>query len=173
MTGMAFFLNRTTKHREEALDFLRFLTSVEGATMFTNISHWQPATVGVKPSTFAAQFTQQTEGIAWGVSFMGLTGTDALNYVRTQLNDLWGSGGSVEAYRATVRGGVEGAIRDDLRRLESSARHNVRREDAVALAELMLATPGTEAAEHVRLATVTNERVVYTYRDWLALPSPR
>lgn len=169
LTGMAFMLNRHTQHREEALDFLRFLTSVEGATMFTQISHWQPATIGVKPSDFAAQFTQETEGVAWGSSFMTLTGTDAMNYVRTHLNALWGSGGGVEQYRAAIRDGVDGAIREDLRRMESAARHNVCREDAVATAELMLA-PRDEPSPELRLATVTNERAVYLYRGWLALP---
>ncbi|QYM78645.1 extracellular solute-binding protein [Horticoccus luteus] len=169
LTGMGFYLNRTTKHRAEALDFLRFLTSQEGATLFTNISNWQPATIGVRPSNFAAQFTQETEGIGWGASFMGLTGTDALNYLRTQISKLWGEGGSVEAYRAAINAGVEGVIREDLRRLESAGRQNMCREDAVAAAKVELA-PRDHPAEALPLATVMNEATLYQQRELLAQP---
>lgn len=172
MTGMGFHLNRTTPHRAEALDFLRFLTSWEGATLFTNISNWQPATIGVQPSKFAAQFTQQTEGIASSASFMTLTGADAMNYIRTQLNDLWGGAGSVDAYRATIEAGVEAPMREDLRRLASAGRQNLCREDAVAAAAVKLA-PRDRPAETVPLATVVNEATWYQQRELLARPARR
>ena len=166
MTGMGFFLNRHTKHREQAIDFLRFLTSQEGSQMFTDISHWQPATVGVKPSHFAAQFTQQTEGNAWGVSFMTLSGIDAGMFLRAELSSLWGSGGSVEAYRAAVRQGLPGHLRDDLRREVRAARENIRREDTMAAAQWMADL--APASELLRLVTVANEMKPYQMRDVLA-----
>ena len=164
MTGMGFFVNRLTKHREQAIDFLRFLTSQEGSQLFTDISHWQPATVGVKPSHFAAQFTQETEGNAWGVSFMTLSGIDAGMFLRAELSSLWGSGGSVEAYRTVVQQGLPGRLRDDLRREERAARENIRREDALAAAALRLSDPA-QAPELLRLVTVANELKPYQMRD--------
>lgn len=166
LTGMGFFINRHTKHREQAIDFLRFFTSVEGSQMFTDISHWQPATVGVKPSHFAAQFTQETEGMAWGVSFMTLSGIDAGMFMRAELSSLWGSGGSVESYRAVVRQGLPSRLREDLTRFERAGWENIRREDALAAAALRLADPSAPP-ELLRLVTVSNEMKPYQWRDVL------
>jgi len=166
LTGMGFFVNRHTKHREQVIDFLRFFTSVEGSQMFTDISHWQPATVGVKPSHFAAQFTQETEGVTWGTSFMTLSGIDAGMFLRAELSSLWGSGGSVEAYRAVVQRGLPARLREDLTRLERAGRENIRREDPLATAAWFLADPAARP-ELLRLVNVSNEMKPYQWRDAL------
>ncbi|MFI5357789.1 MAG: ABC transporter substrate-binding protein [Opitutales bacterium] len=165
LTGMGFYVNRRTKHRAEVIDFLHFLTSQEGSQMFTDISNWQPATIGVKPSAFASEFTQVTKGNVWEVSFLTLTGTDADMFMRSQLNKLWSVNGSVDAYRDATRPGLAERMRDDLQRDKRSRLENVCREDAMAAAALMCAPqrPGTLA-----LVTVPNEEKLYQVRDVLA-----
>lgn len=169
-TGMSFFVNRQTKHREQVIDFLRFLTSQEGSQMFTSISHWQPATIGAKPSHFAAQFTQETEGNAWGPSFINLSGTDAGQFMRGQLGALWNVGGSVEAYRAAVRPGLASRLREDYGREERAARLNVCNEDTIAAARRQLAP---ETLPVPPIATVPNEAKIYQIRDVLATERTR
>lgn len=169
-TGMAFYVNRRTKHREQVIDFLRFLTSLEGSQLFTDISHWHPATIGAKPSHFAAQFTQVTEGNAWGPSFINLSGTDAGMFMRSELGALWNIGGSVDAYRAAVRPGLPSRLREDYGREERAARLNVCNEDTIAAARWALAS-GTLPLPP--LATVANEAKVYQIRDVLATDRTR
>lgn len=169
-TGMGFFVNRQTKHREQVIDFLRFLTSLQGSQLFTDISHWQPATIGAKPSHFAAQFTQVTEGNAWGPSFINLSGTDAGMFMRSELSALWSVGGSAEAYREVVRAGLPSRLRDDYSREERAARLNVCNEDTIGAARHEL-TPG--ALPVPALATVPNEAKIYQIRDVLATDRTR
>ncbi len=164
-TGMAFYVNQQTKHRAQVIDFLQFLTSQQGSQMFTDISHWQPATVGAKPSHFAAQFTQVTEGNAWGPSFINLSGNDAGMFMRSELGALWNIGGSPEAYKAAIRPGLSARLRDDYGREERASRLNVCNEDIMAAARQQLA-PGARAVPP--LATVPNEAKVYQIRDVLA-----
>jgi len=42
-TAMALYINKASPHQAEAIDFLRFITSVEGNTIFSHTSGWLPA----------------------------------------------------------------------------------------------------------------------------------
>lgn len=161
LTGMAFFVNRRTRHRAEVIDFLHFLSSVEGSQMFTDISNWQPATVGVHPSDFAAKFTQVTEGDYWGASFMTLSGSDADRYLRGQLNELWNANGSAAAYRAAIAPGLPERIRSDTDRAVRAGVQNIAREDAQAAADYFLAEPKPGV---LALTNIPNEERVYQLR---------
>lgn len=165
LTGMGFYVNRRTRHRAEVIDFLHFLTSVEGSRMFTEISNWQPATVGVKPSAFAAEFAQVTEGNYWNVSFLTLSGADADRYLRGELDELWGVHGSAAAYRAAIAPGLAERIRSDVSRAVRAGVQNIMREDAQAAAAFMLAAerPGV-----LPLVNIPNEQTMYQQRAVLA-----
>ena len=165
---MGLYVNRHTEHRAEAIDFLQFLTSVEGSRIFTNVSNWQPATIGVKPSGFAAQFSQETEGWAWAASYVGIT-VDAEQFLRTHFSTLWNASGGLKAFQAEVRAGLGTRIRDDLRRESNSAVHNVQREDAIAVASYFAAPPGARP-EKLALVTMTNEIKIYQFGRVLAQP---
>ena len=41
-TALPFYLTRQSAHKAEALDFLRFVTSVEGNGLFSAASQWMP-----------------------------------------------------------------------------------------------------------------------------------
>ena len=168
-TGMPFYLNRHTAHRAEALDFLRFLGSQEGSTIFTRVSDWLPVVVGVKPSEYAAKFQLQSEGYNWYGGFLGPSGhVTAQNFVVSMFYNLWNSDGSVEKFTRALRG-VAVPIRDDLRQDTVSGRENIRREDVAAVARAELAAPG-QRPETLRLVTLPNEYSLYQLRAVLALP---
>jgi raffinose/stachyose/melibiose transport system substrate-binding protein len=161
---MGLYVNRQTKHRAAAIDFLQFMTSVEGSQIFTDVSNWQPATIGVKPSGFAAQFTQTTEGYAWMASYVGIT-LDAEQFLRTRFSSLWNPNGGVEAFQAEVRAGLGIRIRDDLRREINATVHNVQREDCIAGANYFSAGPEGQP-DKLTLGTLANEAKVYQL-DWV------
>ena len=167
---MGHYLNRPTPHRAEAIDFLQFLPSVEGSRIFTTVSNWQPATVGVKPSGFAAQFTQVTEGWAWAATYIGLT-IDAEPFLRTRFSTLWNANGGLKAFQREVKAGLAARIRDDLRREVVSGIHNVQREDNIAVAAYFAAPPAARPAK-LELVTMPNEVKVYQFGRLLTAPDP-
>jgi len=158
---MGLYVNRHTAHRAEAIDFLRFLTSVEGSRIFTEVSNWQPATVGVQPSGFAAQFTQETEGYAWAASYVGIT-ADAEQFLRSRLSTLWSANGGVGPFQSEVKAGLASRIRDDLRREATAAVHNLQREDTLAVASYFTAD-AAHRPEKLPLVTMTNEIKIYQF----------
>ena len=164
MTGMPFYLNRNTKHRAEALDFLHFMSSREGSTIFTRVSNWLPIVTGVQPSEFAAQFQLQPDGYYWQTGFMGPSNhTDAQSLMLSVLHTLWGSDGSVETFRAVLRDGMGDKVRDGLRRDMGAGLESVRREDVAGAALAELAARG-ERPETLRLLPLTNEINLYQAR---------
>src|ERR1019366_1747324 len=167
-TGMPFYLNRWSNNRAGALDFLRFMSSQEGSTIFTNVSNWLPIVVGVKPSEFAAQFQLQPEGYNWYWGFLGPSNHgDPQDLVLSVLYTLWSPDGSVAAFRRALRTGMEAKVRDGLRRDVISGRDNIRREDSAgtALAELTLTG---HRPETLQLVTLANEIKLYQARAALA-----
>lgn len=167
---MGMYVSRTTKHRAEVIDFLQFLTSVEGSTIFTRVSNWQPATVGVKASGFAAQFEQITEGWTFMASYFGIT-VDAEKFIQNAYSMLWNPNGGVQAFQQEMKRGLAAQIREDLRRDSATAVHNVQREDCVAIASY-LAAPEAQRPEKLPLVTISNEIKIYQFADVMALPDP-
>ena len=169
-TGMPFYLNRASKHRAEALDFLRFMSSQEGSTIFTNVSNWLPIVVGVKPSDFSAQFQLQPDGYNWYGNFLGPSShIDPQNLLLSSLYTLWSPDGSVGAFSTALRTGMAGIIRDNFRHDVITGRDNIRREDSAGAAQVML-TPAPARTETLKLVTLSNEITLYQNRSVLAKP---
>ncbi len=138
-TLMAMYLNRATKHRREALDYLHFITSVEGNQIFTDVSTWLPSIVGVRASDYSRQFLPFYDGYSWGAGFMNFTGVDALTFIRNRYYLLWGPGGSPEAYAEALDAGLPARARSDLDRDVRVQVQNLTREDSAAAAARVLA----------------------------------
>lgn len=170
LTGMPFYLNRWTKHRAEALDFLRFMSSQEGSTIFTNVSDWLPIVVGVKPSEFSAQFQLQSEGYSWYGGVMGPSShIDPQTYILSVLYTLWNTDGSVAAFIQALGEGMPDKVRDNFRHDVIAWRDNIRREDSNGAAMLELA-PAGQQPETLRLVSLPNEIQLYQTRAVLAKP---
>jgi raffinose/stachyose/melibiose transport system substrate-binding protein len=167
-TGMPFYLNRWSPHRAEALDFLRFLGSQEGSTIFTNLSDWLPVVIGVKPSDFAAKFQIESEGYNWyGSGFGPSNHGEAQNLILSVLYTLWGTDGSVAAFTKALSEGMPPTVRDAFRRDVIDWRYNVRRDDTGGAAAWELA-PAGQKPEIVRLIPLTIETNLYHTRAALA-----
>jgi raffinose/stachyose/melibiose transport system substrate-binding protein len=170
ITGMPIYLNRSTKHRAEAIDFLHFMTSQEGSTIFTQVSNWPPATIGVAPSGFASQFKLQTDGYCWNGNLMVPTSEqDSKNFILTQMVELWGANGSVDRFRRVMREGLGPAIRADLLHEAASGLDNLRRVDAEAAARMELEAPGRRSRV-LRVLPVFNESTVLYQNRVVAEP---
>lgn len=167
IAGMGFNVNRLTEHRAEAIDFLHFITSQEGSRIFTNVSNWQPATLGVEPSEFASRFKQVTEGNTYGSGFSGGALSDTRKFFIRELERIWNPSGGVEAYREAMDAGIGLRIRDDLRRNTREAVQNTCRADVMATAAVFRAPPDQRPAK-LTLATVLNEDKIYQTQDVLA-----
>ena len=146
-TLMAMYVNRATPHRREAVDFLHFITSVEGNQIFTDVSTWLPATVGVKASAYSRQFLPFYDGYIWSLDggYFGLTGTDAVSLLRSSYYLIWGPNGGPERYAAAMDAGMRPRIISDLTRETKVQLQTITREDAAAGAQRALAAPGSTA----------------------------
>ncbi len=170
MTGMPFYLNRHTPHRAEALDFLRFMSSQEGSTIFTNVSDWLPIVVGVKPSEFSAQFQMQSQGYNWYGGVMGPSShIDPQYFILNTLHNLWRADGSVAAFIQALTDGMAEKVRDNFRHDVIDWRNNARREDCAGAGLYEVAT-GQPRPETVRLVSLPNEINLYQTRGVLAQP---
>ncbi len=49
-TATPFYLSRQSRHPEVAIDFLRYVTGMEGNRLFSQASHWMPSVEGVEIS---------------------------------------------------------------------------------------------------------------------------
>ena len=147
-TLMAMYLNRQTRHRAEALDFLHFITSVEGNQIFTDVSTWLPAIVGVRPSAYSRQFLPIYNGYIWFIdgSFLNLSGDDAIAHVRNNFFRLWGPEGRAEAYAEALDAGLRPRILSDLTRNLTVQVQNLTGGDSAAGAAHMAAGPAGATA---------------------------
>jgi ABC-type glycerol-3-phosphate transport system substrate-binding protein len=128
-TGMAFGISRGSPRQAEAIDFLRFITSVEGNTAFTRRSGWLPSVLGVIPPDEVAPFLPRIEGHPEGFNLAFGQGSAINLLVSRQNNLLIASNGSVERYVEALRGGLESAFRHDLARSSRNALQNIGRQD--------------------------------------------
>jgi len=143
ITGMPIYLNRATPHRAEALDFLRFMTSQEGGSIFSHYSNWLSSTIGVKPSAFASQFKFKRNGYFFsGNILVPCTLGDARNFVAAHMDDLWSANGSVGAFQKAMDEGIAERIRDGFRQGIRLQTDNLRPLDVEAAARVELAPPG-------------------------------
>ncbi|MDB6094249.1 MAG: transporter substrate-binding protein [Verrucomicrobia bacterium] len=113
-TGTSFYLNKASAHSEEALDFMRFLTSVEGNQIFVDVSQWLPAIRGVKPTEFSKRFLPFYDGYNWGSqSYFSGTGSELRMFFLQEMHRMFGPNGSVEAFQKEMETrGPEYADRD-------------------------------------------------------------
>jgi len=132
-TATAFYLNKDSPHQAAALDFLRFLTSVEGDQIFVNVSQWLPAVREVRPTRFSEQFKPFYGGYCWdpqGSVFFDGTGTEMNHIFLREMNQLFGPGGSVRAMQDALGREVPAAVDRDLRAYVRNARNAFNGEDA-------------------------------------------
>ena len=108
----AFAIYNRSRVVEEALDFLQFLTSSEGNSLFSRLSGWLPSLTNIKPHEKIAPFMPQFEGYRIGFNLEQL-GTEIGALFKTNLYRLIGETGSVEALIKEMETNADQLVRTD------------------------------------------------------------
>lgn len=152
-TALPFYLTRRSRHPEVAIDFLRYLTSVEGNRLFSRDSHWMPAVEGVAIEPELEPFRQVETGYLLvdsqsAPSVLHGPGEEYAQLFETNLYRLYAPDGGVEAYTRALEGGFRTAVVHDLRKQVHVQSENLLSRDLALSAQLFL--DPAERAEGLR-----------------------
>ncbi|EIQ00531.1 ABC-type sugar transport system, periplasmic component [Opitutaceae bacterium TAV1] len=138
-TGMAFGITRQSPHPDEALDFLRFLTSFSGNAAFCRASGWLPSVIDIQVPESVAPFLPVVDGYVAGFDFsLGTLGASTTLVMSNRMTLLVQPSGSVAAFQAALRSALTPAIREDLRRVSRNTLRNLTRQDVLLAGQLAL-----------------------------------
>jgi len=142
-TCMELYLNKQTPHRAEAVDFLRFMSSVEGSQLFTDNSGWLPAVRGVKVPDAIKAYETPKDCFTLGMPYT-IIGSSVMSQLDLNMHQLSGPTGSVDKFVEAMSAVMPEAVRSDLRKEISNRYLAVRPQDVqiTALAELARRRPG-------------------------------
>ena len=113
-TAVSMYLNKASRHPAEALDFLKFLTSVPGNQLFTDASLWLPAVNGVNVPAEIRNFRDYQEGLSFGQAPYDAIGTEVSREWDQNFFHLAGENGSAEKFAAAMDAVAPAAVRADL-----------------------------------------------------------
>jgi raffinose/stachyose/melibiose transport system substrate-binding protein len=145
-TGVELYLNKQSAHSAEAVDFLRFLSSMEGSQLFTDHSGWLPAVIGVKVAGAIQAFETPRDCFSFGATYITM-GSTVLSKVALNMYQLSGPQGSVDKFVEAMEAGMPEAVRTDLQKEASNRNLSVRPQDVQIMALQQLARRRPEDAE--------------------------
>jgi len=159
-TTMPFCLNRVSPHQKEAVDFMRFITSIEGNTIFFEKSGWLPAIRDVKVPENAKVYLPRFEGLPLRTGYKNQFGSETNELWGRQLHHLVSPQGSVEEFLQAFESEFPAALKADLnielRHMKRSLRHELPALTALAtLDRLQKPDPHRVASREIRESTQT------------------
>jgi raffinose/stachyose/melibiose transport system substrate-binding protein len=129
-----FALTRNSRHPSAALDFLRYLSSVNSNSRFAARSEWIPAVVGAQVPATVKAFQPNPDGFPAPLNLFAGLGPFP-DVFRTMLNRhsdlLFSRTAPLEAYLEAVDRDFPPALRNDLERITRHRRANLRRLDTL------------------------------------------
>ncbi len=146
-TGFGFYLNRASPHREEAVDFLRFLTSYHSSRLFMEKSGWVSGIAEVPVPDDLAPYLSPGDGYAYGTNILTMGAHLKMAFERN-IHLLSGPQGSVERIAALMETEAPKAVRADVRMEQRAANLVVLPQDARIAALGMLVEEEEEASAH-------------------------
>lgn len=147
ITAMAMHLSRHSRHPAEALDFLRFLTSVEGMQLFTDHSGWLPAVREVTIPAEIESFKGRQDGFASANPYT-LIGSNVSMLFARNLHLLLGERGSPAQFTAELDRIMPDAVRADLNTELRSTLTTLKGQELRLLARANLAATAAADARH-------------------------
>lgn len=137
--GNAMGVARASRHPEQAVDFLRFLTSRVGAERYAMRSNRRSSVVGVPSTPEMEIFAPLEDGWPAGfscdlVSVAARAGGYTVHHYRSRLHELVGPGGSTRRFVQSMDNGYADALRQDLASATKESLRNSRDETAPLLA---------------------------------------
>ncbi len=146
ITAMAMHVSKHSKHPVEALDFLHFVTSVEGMQLFTDHSGWLPSVNGVKIPAEIESFKGRQDGFASANPYT-LIGSNVSMLFARNLHLLIGERGSVERLTTELDRIMPEAVRSDLQQELRSTLQTMRSQELRLLAQANLRDETGRSAE--------------------------
>ncbi|MEO5994279.1 MAG: extracellular solute-binding protein [Arthrobacter sp.] len=107
------YLNKDSPHKAEALDFLYFLTSVEGGQLFQDHSGWLSAVRGVKVPPELEIHRAIADGYSAGAQYVGVGASSTMAFWQ-HLNLLVSAQGSVDQFVEAMENGLKKEVTEDL-----------------------------------------------------------
>lgn len=134
-----FHLSTRSAHPEIAIDFLKFLTSYEGNSIFSSISKWPPSVAGIEMEEETQAFAPIVEGYPGGFAMAPMMwGRGELYRLQSQaFHRLFDPEGGVEAFLEDIRPRFDAAIEEDVRRFLSERERSLKRSDIMLGAALL------------------------------------
>ncbi|MBE34043.1 MAG: hypothetical protein CMI16_00500 [Opitutaceae bacterium] len=113
-TSMPFYLNKQSKNKDVAMDFMRFVTSLEGNTIWMNKSGWNPSIRGVELLEDLKIFKHRFEGYQVRSSFMRGFGVETREVWQRLTHHLTAPNGGVEKFMKIFEKDFPPALRKDV-----------------------------------------------------------
>lgn len=160
-TSFPLCVNRASPHKKETIDFLHFITSVEGNTIFFEKSGWLPATRGVVVPEEQQVYLPRPIGLPVRTAYMAGFGPETTTLWQRQLYRLTSPQGSIEDFLEEFEKQFPDALKSDLRNktrhLTLSLRHDLQPLMALAMLDRLL-TPDPKRVKS-RVVRESNQNI--------------
>jgi raffinose/stachyose/melibiose transport system substrate-binding protein len=133
LTAMAMYLNKHGRNKEAAIDFMRFMTSLEAGQLFMDHSGW----ISSVRETVLPEYLEPALGLVNGYSLGGgfmRTGANTAHVFIQNMYRLVGPQGSVESFVNALELAMTAAQRADLQTNVRNLGHALRPQDAEVMA---------------------------------------
>ncbi|MCW5547468.1 MAG: extracellular solute-binding protein [Opitutaceae bacterium] len=127
-TAAPFFLNNASPHREAAIDFMRFMTSVPGNQIFVEASGWLPSVEGVEVPDHLRPHLPRRDGWMGRSAILRAFGAETSTLWQRLAHRLVSREGGVEPFLTTFAPAFADALRTDLTRDARNALDSIRRQ---------------------------------------------
>lgn len=148
LTAMAMYLNKNGRNKEAAIDFMRFMTSVEAGQLFMDHSGWISSVRGTVLPEYLEPALGLVNGYSLGGGFMR-TGANTAHVFIQNMYRLVGPQGSVENFVGALEPAMTAAQRADLQTDVRNLNNALRPQDAEVMA--------ARALNRVAAPTVAND----------------
>lgn len=135
---------------EQAIDFMQYLTSVEGNGTFSRLSGWLPSIVGVEPTEATRRFMPVIEGYPGGFH-LTLHKPDLERALETRFHLLFDRDGGVEKFYSELEPLLRPMYRELLEEQVKEERQNTARQDTSIGAHMWLSAHGGDEEQQVKL----------------------
>ena len=176
-TAMEFYLNKQSAHPKEAIDFMHFMTSVEGSQLFTDHSGWLPATREVKVPPDIAAYKTPLDCYSFGAEYM-LMGSTVGAAILRNLYLLTEAHGSVDQFIDAMEAAMPKAVRTDLGKEVANRAITVRPQDVQIMAVAALGRRSPQdaslplARERLESSQTQSEALMLQLRRQLDVAGP-
>jgi len=149
-----FGLTRSSRHKDQALDFMRFLTGEQSARKFARIGNRLPAISGIPVNPAVAGFLPMMTGATngFGIHFGGYGGSNTRRLYDDNLHLLFAPDGGVAAFTAALEARYRETLIEDVTHMIKINRLNLLRTDTTHAAYRHLAEVGADPSAATKLS---------------------